>query len=153
VGQITEYDKLTLEIWTDGSVTPEDALAYSAKILKEQMGPFINFEEEDEPVDKEEEEVDEKLNDNLFKPVSELELSVRSANCLKNAEISLIGELVQKTEAEMLKTKNFGRKSLNEIKSILTDMGLSLGMKLNDFSIPSKDKATDGDSEEVIKED
>lgn len=153
VGQITEYDKLTLEIWTDGSVTPEDALAYSAKILKEQMGPFINFEEEAEPVDKEEEEVEEKLNDNLFKPVSELELSVRSANCLKNAEISLIGELVQKTEAEMLKTKNFGRKSLNEIKSILTDMGLSLGMKLNDFSIPSKDKATDGDSEEVIKED
>jgi len=133
VGQITDYDKLTMEIWTDGSVSPEDALAFSAKILKEQMTPFINFEEEPEPVEKEEEEESDKLNENLFRPVSELELSVRSANCLKNAEITLIGELVQKTESEMLKTKNFGRKSLNEIKSILSEMGLSLGMKLEDF--------------------
>ncbi len=133
VGQITDYDKLTLEVWTDGTVIPEDAVAYAAKILKEQMNPFINFDEEPEPVEEEEEEKEEKLNENLFRPVSELELSVRSANCLKNANITLIGELVQKTEAEMLKTKNFGRKSLNEIKSILEEMGLSLGMKLDDF--------------------
>jgi len=133
VGQITDYDKLTLEVWTDGSVFPEDAVAYSAKILKEQMTPFINFEEEPEPVEDEEEEEEEKLNENLFRSVSELELSVRSANCLKNANITLIGELVQKTESEMLKTKNFGRKSLNEIKSILAEMGLSLGMKLENF--------------------
>ena len=133
VGQITDYDKLTLEVWTDGSVLPEDAVAYAAKILKEQMTPFINFEEEPEPVEEEEEEKEEKLNENLFRPVSELELSVRSANCLKNANITLIGELVQKTESEMLKTKNFGRKSLNEIKAILEEMGLSLGMKLDHF--------------------
>jgi DNA-directed RNA polymerase subunit alpha len=132
VGQITDYDKLTLEIWTDGSIFPEDAVAYAAKIFKEQMTPFINFEEEPEPVDKEEER-EERLNENLFRPVSELELSVRSANCLKNANITLIGELVQKTEAEMLKTKNFGRKSLNEIKNILEQMGLHLGMKLDNF--------------------
>ena len=134
VGQITDYDKLTLEIWTDGSVLPEDALAFAAKILKEQMAPFINFEEGPEPIEEEEEEEEEKLNENLFRPVSELELSVRSANCLKNANITLIGELVQKTEAEMLKTKNFGRKSLNEIKGILEEMGLSLGVKLESFS-------------------
>lgn len=133
VGQITDYDKLTVEVWTDGSVLPEDAVAYAAKILKEQMNPFINFEEESEPFEEEEEEKEEKLNENLFRPVSELELSVRSANCLKNANITLIGELVQKTEPEMLKTKNFGRKSLNEIKSILEEMGLSLGMKLDNF--------------------
>ena len=133
VGQITDYDKLTLEVWTDGSVIPEDAVAYAAKILKEQMNPFINFEEEPEPAEEEEERREEKLNENLFRPVSELELSVRSANCLKNANITLIGELVQKYEAEMLKTKNFGRKSLNEIKSILEEMGLSLGMKLENF--------------------
>jgi DNA-directed RNA polymerase subunit alpha len=140
VGQITDYDRLTIEIWTDGSVVPEDALAYSAKILKEQMNPFINFEEEQEPVEEEKEKEEEKLNQNLFKPVSELELSVRSANCLKNANISLIGELVQKTEAEMLKTKNFGRKSLNEIKTILEVMGLSLGMKIENF--PTVDQLT-----------
>jgi len=133
VGQITDYDKLTLEVWTDGSVLPEDAVAYAAKILKEQMSPLINFEEEPEPVDEEEEAEEDKLNENLFRPVSELELSVRSANCLKNANITLIGELVQKTENEMLKTKNFGRKSLNEIKEILSEMGLSLGMKLDNF--------------------
>lgn len=133
VGQITDYDKLTMEINTDGSVKPEDAMAYAAKILKEQMTPFINFEEEPEPVEIELKEEDEKINENLFRPVSELELSVRSSNCLKNAEISLIGELVQKTEGEMLKTKNFGRKSLNEIKAILSEMGLSLGMRLEEF--------------------
>ncbi|MBW1667727.1 MAG: DNA-directed RNA polymerase subunit alpha [Deltaproteobacteria bacterium] len=138
VGQITDFDKLTLEVWTDGSVLPEDAIAYAAKILKEQMTPFINFEEEPEPVEAEEEEEEEKINQNLFRPVSELELSVRSANCLKNANIELIGELVQKTEAEMLKTKNFGRKSLNEIKGILEEMGLSLGMKLENFPLPKK---------------
>ena len=138
VGQITDYDKLTLEVWTDGSVTPEDAVAYAAKILKEQMQPFISFEEEPEPLEAEQLEDEEKLNSNLFRPVSELELSVRSANCLKNASITYIGELVQKTEAEMLKTKNFGRKSLNEIKGILEEMGLSLGMKLDSFPLPRK---------------
>lgn len=143
VGQITDYDKLTIEVWTDGSVLPEEAIAYSAKILKEQMTPFINFKEEPEPEEEEEEE-STKLNENLFRPVSELELSVRSANCLKNAEITMIGELVQKTESEMLKTKNFGRKSLNEIKTILSEMGLSLGMKLENFP-PS-------DSEEEVSE-
>jgi DNA-directed RNA polymerase subunit alpha len=149
VGQITNYDKLTIEIWTDASVSPEDAIAYSAKILKEQMTPFINFKEEPEPVEEEEEE-GTKLNENLFRPVSELELSVRSANCLKNAEITMIGELVQKTESEMLKTKNFGRKSLNEIKTILSEMGLSLGMKLDNF--PPSD-STEEISEKVKEED
>jgi DNA-directed RNA polymerase subunit alpha len=138
VAQITDYDRLTLEVWTDGSVTPEDAVAYSAKILKEQMTPFINFEEEPEPMEQMEEGEEDKLNQNLFRPVSELELSVRSANCLKNANITYIGELVQKSEAEMLKTKNFGRKSLNEIKSILEEMGLSLGLKLDNFRVPKK---------------
>jgi len=138
VGQITDYDKLTMEIWTDGSVVPEDALAFAAKILKEQMTIFINFDEEPEIEPKEEVAEEPKLNDNLFRSVDELELSVRSANCLKNANIRLIGELVQKTEAEMLKTKNFGRKSLNEIKEILAEMGLSLGMKLENF--PSREE-------------
>lgn len=148
VGQITDYDKLTLEIWTDGSVLPEDAIAYAAKIFKEQMTPFINFEEEPEPIEEEEEPEEEKFNENLFRPVSELELSVRSANCLKNANITLIGELVQKTEAEMLKTKNFGRKSLNEIKSILTDMGLSLGMKLDNFPLAKASEEIEEEQEE-----
>ncbi len=146
VEQITDYDKLTLEVWTDGSVLPEDAVAFAAKILKEQMTPFINFEEEPEPVEEEEEEKEEPLNENLFRPVSELELSVRSANCLKNANITYIGELVQKTEAEMLKTKNFGRKSLNEIKSILEEMGLHLGMKLENFQLPPKPDDSEEDS-------
>ncbi|HYA02475.1 MAG TPA: DNA-directed RNA polymerase subunit alpha [Syntrophobacteria bacterium] len=138
VGQITDYDKLTVEIWTDGSVKPEDALGYAAKILKEQVSIFINFEEATEP--KKEQVVQEEtpLNENLFRTVEELELSVRSANCLKNANIRYIGELVQKSETEMLKTKNFGRKSLNEIKEILTEMGLSLGMKLENF--PSREE-------------
>ncbi len=133
VGQRTDYDKLTLEVWTDGSVRPDDAVAFAAKILKGQLTIFINFEEiadEEEPI---EEEEGEKLNENLFRSVDELELSVRSANCLQNANIKFIGELVQRSEAEMLKTKNFGRKSLNEIKDILAGMGLSLGMKLDSF--------------------
>jgi DNA-directed RNA polymerase subunit alpha len=150
VGQITDYDKLTLEVWTDGSILPEDAVAYGAKILKEQMSSFINFEEEPEPLEEEKEVKEERLNENLFRPVSELELSVRSANCLKNANIKLIGELVQKTEAEMLKTKNFGRKSLNEIKGILEDMGLSLGMKLDNFPSP---KEVEKKGEEEKEED
>jgi len=133
VGQQTDYDKLTIEIWTDGSLEPMDALAYSAKILKEQMSVFINFDEDIEPEEVEEVEVEEKeiVNENLYRNVSELELSVRSANCLKNADIELIGELVQKSESEMLTTKNFGRKSLLEIKEILTGMGLSLGPRPN----------------------
>jgi DNA-directed RNA polymerase subunit alpha len=138
VGQITDYDKLTMEIWTDGSVKPEDALAYAAKILKDQLTVFINFEEDVEMEESEEAQVEPSLNENLFRSVDELELSVRSANCLKNADIRYIGELVQKTEAEMLKTKNFGRKSLNEIKEILAEMGLTLGMKLDSF--PSREE-------------
>jgi len=132
VGQITDYDKLTLEVWTNGPVPPPDAVAYAAKILKDQLSIFINFEEEEESstIDASD---DEPLNENLFRSVEELELSVRSANCLQNANIHLIGELVQKTEADMLKTKNFGRKSLKEIKEILADMGLSLGMKIDSW--------------------
>jgi len=133
VGQITDYDKLTLEVWTDGSVEPADAVAYAAKIVKEQLSIFINFDETEEPVPVEMPRQEEKLNENLFRSVDELELSVRSANCLQNANIKTIGELVQKTEAEMLKTKNFGRKSLKEIKEILAEMGLSLGMKLDNW--------------------
>jgi len=132
VAQITDYDKLTLEIWSDGSVEPEDALAYAAKILKDQLAIFINFEEQTEALE-EEVRTEPAFNENLFRSVDELELSVRSANCLKNADIRFIGELVQKTEQEMLKTKNFGRKSLNEIKEILAEMGLSLGMKIDNF--------------------
>jgi len=135
VGQITDYDKLTLEIWTDGSLSPEEAVAHSAKILKNQLSIFITFEEEEEgemAISGEQDEI-EKLNENLFRSVDELELSVRSANCLKHANIKLIGDLVQKTEAEILATKNFGRKSLNEIKEILSEMGLSLGMKLENW--------------------
>jgi len=137
VGQITDYDKLALEIYTDGSVRPDDAVAYAAKIVKDQLQIFINFDEEQaEPPATEEETETRKINDNLYRSVEELELSVRSANCLKNANIRLIGDLVQRSEAEMLKTQNFGRKSLNEIKDILADMGLSLGMKLENFPDP-----------------
>ena len=132
VGQITDYDKLTLEVYTNGAVKPEDAVAYAAKILKEQLTIFIHFPEEPEP-EVEEETEEPELNENLFRTVDELELSVRSANCLKNANIKYIGELVQRSEGEMLRTKNFGRKSLNEIKEMLTEMGLSLGMELESF--------------------
>jgi DNA-directed RNA polymerase subunit alpha len=133
VGQITDYDKLTLEVWTDGSIAPEEAVAHAAKILKEQLAIFITFEEEEEAEGTKEPEDSQLLNENLFRSVDELELSVRSANCLKHANIKYIGDLVQKTEAEILATKNFGRKSLNEIKEILTDMGLSLGMKIDNW--------------------
>jgi DNA-directed RNA polymerase subunit alpha len=141
VGQRTDYDKLTLEVWTDGSILPEDAVAYAAKILKEQMTIFINFDEELEPEqEKQKEEQDTpNFNENLYRSVEELELSVRSANCLKNADINQIWQLVSKTEAEMLKTKNFGRKSLNEIKEVLAEMGLSLGLKLEGFVPPEED--------------
>lgn len=141
VGQKTDYDKLTLEVWTDGSILPEDAVAYASKILKEQMQIFINFDEDLEPTPSE--KTDEKdvpeFNENLYRSVDELELSVRSANCLKNADITKIYQLVAKTEAEMLKTKNFGRKSLNEIKEVLAEMDLSLGMKLEGFVLPKED--------------
>ena len=141
VGQKTDYDKLTLEVWTDGSILPEDAVAYGAKILKEQMTIFINFDEdlEPEPEKKIEEKEKTKFNENLYRSVEELELSVRSANCLKNANIIKIYQLVSKTEAEMLKTKNFGRKSLNEIKDVLSEMDLSLGMKTEGFEPPEED--------------
>ncbi|MEI6609679.1 MAG: DNA-directed RNA polymerase subunit alpha [Deltaproteobacteria bacterium] len=131
VGQITDYDKLVLEVWTDGSLSPEDAIAYSAKILKQQLDVFVNFEEVDEEIKPETEEEKGNIDEVLLRHVEDLELSVRSANCLKNAGINSIGELVQKTEAEMLKTKNFGRKSLSEIKDILTEYGLTFGMKLD----------------------
>jgi DNA-directed RNA polymerase subunit alpha len=133
VGQQTDFDKLTLEVWTNGAIRPDDALAFAAKILKEQLTIFINFEEQPEPVESPVNEELEKLNENLWRTVDELELSVRSANCLQNANIKYIGELVQRSEAEMLKTKNFGRKSLKEIKEILATMGLSLGMKLDNW--------------------
>ena len=143
LGQRTDYDKLTLEVWTDGSVLPEDAVAYAAKILKEQLTIFINFDEEIEPKTERESDKSQKpkFNKNLYRNVEELELSVRSANCLKNANIIKIYQLVNKTEAEMLKTKNFGRKSLNEIKEVLSEMGLSLGMKLEGFKPPEEDSA------------
>ena len=150
VGQRTDYDKLTLEIWTDGTVDPQDALAFAAKILKEQATPFINFEEElEEEIEKEEKEEEEKINENLFRSIGELELSVRSSNCLKNANIKYIYELVQKTESEMLKTRNFGRKSLNEIKRILEEMDLQFGMELENFPFPKQDEK---EAEEEIKE-
>jgi DNA-directed RNA polymerase subunit alpha len=136
VGQITDYDRLTLEVWTNGNLTPADAIGYAAKILKEQLNVFINFDEGEAAPKTSEVREATKLNENLFKSVDELELSVRSANCLKNADIRYIGDLVQKSENEMLKTKNFGRKSLNEIKEILSEMGLSLGMKLENWPPP-----------------
>jgi len=146
VGQKTDYDKLTLEVWTDGSISPEDSVAYAAKIFKEQMTIFINFDEdlEPEPDEGDDEQQKPKFNENLYRSVEELELSVRSANCLKNAEIHKLYQLVQKSEAEMLKTKNFGRKSLNEIKEVLTEMGLSLGMKLEGF-VPPEEDAEEGE--------
>src|SRR5450432_454419 len=135
LGQITDYDKLTIEIWTNGTVFPADALGLSAKLLKDHMSIFINFEEEME-AGHDLHDGPALRNENLNRSVEELELSVRSYNCLKNANIATIGELIQKTEAEMLKTKNFGRKSLNEIKEILAQMGLSLGMKIDEQGNP-----------------
>jgi DNA-directed RNA polymerase subunit alpha len=141
VGQRTDYDRLTMEVWTDGSIKPEEALGYAAKIIKEQMSIFINFEEGREPqLDSQSDPRDKpSFNENLLRSVDELELSVRSANCLKNADIHKIWQLVSKSENEMLKTKNFGRKSLNEIKEVLAEMGLSLGMKIDGFAPPQED--------------
>jgi DNA-directed RNA polymerase subunit alpha len=138
VGQATDYEKLTLEVWTNGAVSPRDAVGLAAKLMKDHLQIFINLEEEDEEeaesaVVEVSDEEKGALYEKLGKSVDEMELSVRSYNCLKNANIRTIGELVQKTESEMLKTKNFGRKSLNEIKEILATMGLSLGMKLDDW--------------------
>ncbi len=140
VGQITDFDHLTLEVWTNGTILPDDAVAIAAKILKEHLNIFINFVDvEEEPKAAGEEEEEPSFNKNLIRPVDELELSVRAANCLQNANIRYIYELVQKTEQEMLKTKNFGRKSLNEIKEVLAGMGLRLGMKLENFPPPGWD--------------
>ena len=143
IGHKTDYDKLILEVWTDGSVTPDDSVAYAAKILKEQMSPFINFDEDLEPdhADENSEDSDSGFNENIYRSVDELELSVRSSNCLKNAEITSIYHLVQKTDTEMLKTKNFGRKSLNEIKEVLATMDLSLGMDLDGFEPPEEENS------------
>jgi DNA-directed RNA polymerase subunit alpha len=131
-GQVLDYDKLTLNVETDGSITPEDAIAFAARILQDQLGVFVNFDEP-EAATRAEEEDDLEFNPLLLKKVDELELSVRSANCLKNDNIVYIGDLIQKTEAEMLRTPNFGRKSLNEIKEVLTTMGLHLGMDIVDW--------------------
>jgi DNA-directed RNA polymerase subunit alpha len=132
VGQSTDYDLLVMEIWTNGGITPEDAVAHSAKIAKDHMQVFINFDEEPEPEKPVANQEKQKMWINLAKSVEELELSVRSYNCLKNANIETIAELVQKTDSEMLRTRNFGRKSLNEIKEILDGMELHLGVKLDE---------------------
>ncbi len=140
VGQVADYDKLILEVWTDGSVLPEDAVAYAAKILKDQLDVLINFDEASEEEEQTGGEEVKNISEQLNRHVSELELSVRSANCLKNAGINYIWELVEKTEAEMLKTKNFGRKSLSEIKEVLMDLGLSFGMKIDHNLINKPEK-------------
>ncbi len=149
VGRRTDYDRLVLEIWSDGSVEPQDSLAYAAKIIRDQMTVFINFEERDdaqEEIEKEDRR-EQRFMEKLDRTVDELELSVRSANCLQNAGIRYIGELIQRTEMDMLKTKNFGRKSLNEIKDILSTMGLHLGMKIEGWIHPDKR------SHETVSED
>ncbi len=155
VGQVTDYERLTLEVWTDGSIAPEDAIAFAAKILQNQLKLFINFEEEIEVLPKAE-PTRQRFNDNLYRSIDELELSVRSSNCLRNANIRYIWELVTRTEPEMLKTKNFGRKSLNEIKEILSEMGLTLGMKLDGFEPPlRRDEELDDidDSDNMLDDD
>jgi DNA-directed RNA polymerase subunit alpha len=136
LGQMTDYDKLTLEVWTNGCAKPQDAIGLAAKLLKDHMAIFINFEEIEEAVEEEQPKKEAKSNEYLDRSVEELELSVRSNNCLKNANIKTIRDLVQRTESEMLKTKNFGRKSLNEIKEILATMGLSLGMRFDENGNP-----------------
>ncbi|MFT4301021.1 MAG: DNA-directed RNA polymerase subunit alpha [Desulfovibrio sp.] len=133
VGQMTNYDRLLLEVWTDGSLTPEDAIAYSAKIIKDQISVFINFDERVSGDMRNGSGESGEVNEHLFKSIDDLELSVRATNCLRSANIALVGELVQRTEAEMLKTKNFGRKSLDEIKSMLLSMGLDFGIKVDSF--------------------
>ncbi len=146
LGQITDYDKLTLEVWTNGAISPQDSVGLAAKLLKDHMAIFINFEEQPEMEVEVADRGSKRLNENLNRSVEELELSVRSYNCLKNANIQTIGELVQKTEQEMLKTKNFGRKSLNEIKEILASMGLSLGMRIDERgqAVPTPQVAQEG---------
>jgi DNA-directed RNA polymerase subunit alpha len=131
LGQMTDYDKLTLEVWTNGAISPQDAIGQAAKLMKDHQTIFINFEEVPEMAEEQAERAMDQMNEILNRSVDELELSVRSYNCLKNANIQTIADLVQKTEAEMLRTKNFGRKSLNEIKEILTSMGLQFGMKFD----------------------
>jgi len=131
LGQMTDYDKLNIEVWTNGAISPQDAIGHAAKLLKDHMSIFINFEETPEVTEEPAERVMNQMNEVLNRSVDEMELSVRSYNCLKNANIGTIGDLVQKTEAEMLRTKNFGRKSLNEIKEILAGMGLGFGMKID----------------------
>jgi DNA-directed RNA polymerase subunit alpha len=147
LGQVTDYDKLTIELWTNASITPQDALGLAAKLVKDHMQIFIQFEEKDEPEEESGEVQQDAVMEHLNKSVDELELSVRSYNCLKNASIRSIGELVQRSEAEMLKTKNFGRKSLNEIKEILSTMNLGLGMKLDDQGRPLNAGAVDQSAE------
>jgi DNA-directed RNA polymerase subunit alpha len=139
VGQATDYDKLTVDVWTNGCVTPQDAVGTAAKLLKDHLTIFVNVEDEGAADEGGVEIQRDALAEHLNRSVDELELSVRSYNCLKNADIKTIGELIQKTEAEMLKTKNFGRKSLNEIKEILTSMGLSLGMRLDQPAAQSQE--------------
>ncbi|MCK5255714.1 MAG: DNA-directed RNA polymerase subunit alpha, partial [Deltaproteobacteria bacterium] len=150
VGQITDYEKLSLPVWTDGSMRPDDAVAYASRIFQDQLTIFINFEEGPIAMGPEVVEEKAKFNENLYRSIEELELSVRSSNCLKNTNIKHIWELVQKTEAGMLKTKNFGRKSLNEIKEILNEMGLSLGMKLENF-LPAMEKEKEAEKKKKAK--
>jgi DNA-directed RNA polymerase subunit alpha len=144
VGQATDYERLTLEVWTNGTVAPQDAIGLASKLLRDHLAIFMNFEEAEVSMEEEPVAVDDRLGEHLARSVEELELSVRSYNCLKNANIRTIGELVQKSEPEMLKTKNFGRKSLNEIKEILAEMGLSLGMKLEIAAAPAPAAGEEG---------
>lgn len=148
VGDITDYDKLILDVETNGTIAPVDAVAHAAKILKDNLQIFINFEEEEAPQTPKVDERKQRMAENLARSVEELELSVRSYNCLKNARIGTLGELVQKTEGELLKTRNFGRKSLNEIRDILTGMGLSLGMDLSHMDLPPIGLSGRDDSQE-----
>lgn len=153
VEQSADYDKLTLEVWTDGSVTPEDAIAYAAKILKEQLTIFVNFDGDDVPaIDEELPEANTDLDEYLYRKVTDFELSVRSGNALKNAGIKVIGELVIKSESEMLKTKNFGRNSLTEMKDLLSGMGLTFGMTIPNFPNPELMDLSDEEIEEDDKE-
>jgi DNA-directed RNA polymerase subunit alpha len=146
LGQMTDYDKLNIEVWTNGAISPQDSIGQAAKLVKDHMSIFINFEETPEVTEEPAERVMNQMNEVLNRSVDEMELSVRSYNCLKNANIGTIGDLVQKTEAEMLRTKNFGRKSLNEIKEILSGMGLGFGMKIDSQGrlIPGPASSTTG---------
>src|SRR5918996_1460879 len=156
LGQMTDYDKLTIEVWTNGAVSPQDSIGYAAKLLKDHMSIFINFEELPEVAEEPTERGTGQMNEVLNRSVEELELSVRSYNCLKNANIQSIGDLVQKSEAEMLRTKNFGRKSLNEIKEILGGLGLSFGMKIDAqgrITMPPPQPPSMGGEEEIEPEE